>query len=394
MEYINISNNQILEKLNAEKAFEATGGICFVSGLMVFGVVGNMHVLVVFARKIRSSNHKTFICCLGVIDMIACTLSMPSNIIDLTHPLTFYYSVVCKIVRTINYFMCISSALILVIVTLDRYRKLCHPMGWQLTNRMAKRVCCLTILFSFGCSLPAFFIFGHRTVETGYQNLTGVQCSTNDDYIATNFPTIYNVILIVLAVIMVAAFVVMYALISHVILNHWKGTTREMLYRSDQRKRDFAESAFSISVADISVDTFESPDCFSDARKKVSEGSHKNCSSYRMNNISFAENSINVKNRAALIKETRRKTFMFFVIVAIFFLSYLPNLFIKLITYTNYEIFQHLTLTGATIYNIFTWFFYVNNVANPVVYFFLDVRFRKEIKTFYRRLWPGKFESC
>ena len=53
-----------------------------------------MHVMVVFGSKImQPSNHKTFIFCLGIVDMVACCVSMSFSIVDITHPLVFLHTV-------------------------------------------------------------------------------------------------------------------------------------------------------------------------------------------------------------------------------------------------------------------------------------------------------------
>ena len=378
MEHSNESDVQILDRLNSEEKEKMIGGIVFVSVLMLFGIIGNIHIMYVFSRKINQSNHKTFILCLGMIDILACTVSMPTTLLDLTNPLTYYYTTVCKLARNVNYFVCWSSAFILLVVTVDRYRKICHPMDWQINNQTAKGVCVVTLIFSLGLSMPAFFISGHRTIQTRHPNITGVQCSIDDEYLNTHYPTIYNIVLMTLAGILLVVYIVLYAMVSRTIFNRGKGTSAV----SNLEKKIAKGSKVSLvllSVINIPYEGKNPVDSVSQVdsvMRNTSVTSH--CSVEGFTNSSTRQHMYK-------FRETRRLTVIFFIIVAIYFCSYIPNLIIKLLTVAPYETFQHLEKNRAVLYNTFTWFFYVNNVANAVVYFFLDIKFRTEIQSFYCR---------
>ena len=353
------------------------GGIVLVCVLMAFGLVGNIHVLIVFTCKVKSSNHKTFICCLCLIDMIACTIGMPTTILDLANPLTFPNSIFCKIMANSNYFMCISSALVLLLVTFDRYRKICHPLGWQLNHNNAKTACIITLLVSYGLSLPSVFIFGSNTVEvmTLYSNLTGVCCSTDDKYITSNFATVFNGVLIFLAIIVFPALIFIYILISRVIMRRGK--------KEDTQHRDNTSSpkVFTIDTTEIeSASNARSNHIIQSQRDTIVLSKLQSSDVGSHETVAY---TMHMKSHSVMFRETRRKTIIFFFIVAIYMCSYLPKLVVTVLLYTNYEFFQNLDFSSALAYNTLKWLFFANNVANPVVYFFLDVKFRSELKLFY-----------
>lgn len=110
-----------LESLNYEKVKQNIGGIFFVSIAMVIGITGNLHVLFVYSFRMKQSNPRIFILFLAALDFITCAVGMPFIIIDLTNPLTFYAVTACKVLRFVNYFICLSSAFILLIIAIDRY---------------------------------------------------------------------------------------------------------------------------------------------------------------------------------------------------------------------------------------------------------------------------------
>ena len=109
-----------LNELNFEEAKQYIGGVVFVTIIMVIGIIGNAHVLFVYTFRMKPSNHRIFILSLGVLDMITCLVGMPFIIVDLRNPLTFTMISACKVLRFVNYFICISSALILTVIAIDR----------------------------------------------------------------------------------------------------------------------------------------------------------------------------------------------------------------------------------------------------------------------------------
>lgn len=133
-----LKEGKLLEELNHEEAKQYVGGIIFVTIIMIIGIIGNLHVLFVYTFRMKPSNHRIFILSLAVLDMITCTVGMPFIIVDLRNPLTFTMISACKVLRFLNYFICISSALILTIIAIDRYRKICVSLGKQISRQIAK----------------------------------------------------------------------------------------------------------------------------------------------------------------------------------------------------------------------------------------------------------------
>lgn len=371
MDNFSISERQFLENLNSEKMETRIGAVAFVGILLIFGFIGNLHVLAVFAFRMQPSNNRTFILCLAVVDIIACIIGMPFTIVILLHPLTFYDAIECKIVLNVNYFSCACSGLLLVVITVDRYRKICHPMGWQLSQKMAKFVCLLTITGSVGLTLPSFFIFGHNTVRTKYRNITGVQCSTDDEFVRTNYPTIFNLALMGLAITAFISFAVLYTLINRVIWNRGRQTLRKINSVHNEVRNG------NNSISEVTASKTHA----------LSDGSPRACLNdfAAIDKCVKAKINLNMTNQASIYKDTRRMTIIFFIIIAVYFCSYIPSLILRIIVFIKYDCFQNLAKSDDIVFHIFNWFFFVNNVANPVVYIFLDLKFRTELKLFYGR---------
>ena len=110
----------ILNELNNEKAKEFLGGVVFVSVMMVLGVLGNVHVLYIYFTRKKPSNHRVFILVLAGLDLTTCTVGMPLVIAHLRNPLTFTWTFACKSLRFVNYFLCTSSCLLLLVIAVER----------------------------------------------------------------------------------------------------------------------------------------------------------------------------------------------------------------------------------------------------------------------------------
>ena len=388
MGYQNISGAVTLTQLNNEEIYKNIGGLIFVSMLMITGLLGNLHVLVVFG-KMKPSNHRTFICVLAIVDMIGSTVGMPFVLVDLTHPLTFYMTAACKILRMVNYFIGTSSILLMLVVTVDRYRKVCHPLKWQLSGKMAKVVCCVVLIVSVGLSWPALILFGHTTIELGYNNLTGVRCSTDDKYANSPYQTYFNLMLIVMVLIALVAHIVLYSIICGVIKNH-NLNKLELKEIKSVRRGASCHSDNAVSTTEISIvsTTESSPPLQSIKQHERRNKKVHNSSKYRKTSVSEDknENTVHFKNNLKKFRETRRMTIIFFAIIAIFFISYVPHLTLKVIVYSQKDFLARLSRPGIILYNTFIWCFFINNSANPIVYMFLDIKFRAEVKAFYRHM--------
>ena len=386
MEVFNQSRTPTLEELNSEEVSKHVGGIIFVSVLMVTGLIGNIHVLIVFGLKMKPSNHKTFICFLGVMDLITSCVGMPFILVDLTHPLTFFMTTACKILRCLNYFTGLFSIFIMLVVSTDRYRKVCEPLGWQLSVKTSRIACVIVTLIAAGLSWPALVLFGHTTVQTGYANVTGVRCATADEYINSSYQLVFNIAIIVFVWVAFVVHIVLYSIICRVIRNHSLNNLQIKNIKSIKRVPT-PESA--ISTTDISVV------CVSDPSPQFTRKCEKMPNDLTVSSKSVKspdgsqKSSMHVKNQVKKFRETRRMTIIFFAIIAIFFISYIPHLTLKIVLFTQRGFLKSLSRPELLLYNTFIWCFFINNVANPIVYMFLDIKFRAEVMSFYRHLFLG-----
>ncbi|XP_060590484.1 uncharacterized protein LOC132745551 [Ruditapes philippinarum] len=122
-------------------------------------------------------------------------------------------SALCKSMRYIHYVVNNSSGLLLLVISVERYRKICHPFKTQLTARQTLYLCYGTIFFSAFIAIPAGVLYGASTIETGVENVTGRQCYVDDDLDQKVLFEIYQSVLMAESVISIVIFLVLYAFI-------------------------------------------------------------------------------------------------------------------------------------------------------------------------------------
>lgn len=110
-----------IEELNEVAATPFIGSVVLIVIIIIVGVVGNLHVFLVYLFRMKPSTHRIFILFIAVVDFLSCVIAMPFIIHDLRNPLTYYAQVTCKFLKFMLYSTCCSSALTLLVIAIDRF---------------------------------------------------------------------------------------------------------------------------------------------------------------------------------------------------------------------------------------------------------------------------------
>lgn len=171
-EYLPSDRNITLEFANQILVTRLIGGIIFVGILIVIGLVGNAHVIYVYSRKFKNSNYRIYVLWLAILDIFNCSVSAPMVVIYLCYPVTFQTEAFCKIYRFILYFASICSTCALVVIAIDRCRKVTAPLGIQITSVQARLLCSSCFVVSAVLSWPALILYRITEEPTGIPGLT------------------------------------------------------------------------------------------------------------------------------------------------------------------------------------------------------------------------------
>lgn len=423
-EIMNISRNTsfvhslTLQQLNDEEFHRRLAPVIYLIVLMVIGAPGNFLVLVVYSRYFPKSTHRTYIICLAVVDLAVCLISLPFEIIEMRFQYTFYNAIACKFFRANNNFLSLGSIFTIFSMSIDRYRRVCRPLRPQMTTRVSLFYCLGALLGSLLFAWPNFGISGIRLV-TLKQNITGSDCSLSDKYAKTIYPIVYGGVLFIIFLIVIVFLVVVYSLIARKIYKHSK--FREGFQTSTNSSTLTQTSSISKSGSkrsqnngnDIGLEQVNlAMTVLPETEANIHSGAQRNTS----NEVSKPEvvqteeklplsqpevakplsktsgiskgRSFKTKTTVTIAdrKRTAKITRITFTISLVFILSYLPHLVLSLMTAVKGGFVAKPGPIVSAVLPIVTRSIFINNVANPLIYGFLDPKFRNSCKKCFKTL--------
>lgn len=173
--------NETLNSLNADFSVRFTPLIVILGIAMMIGVVGNCFVIHINRRKTKLSSSEIFIMCLSIHDFITCFVEIPAEIYGLLHSINFTSDVACKMLKGIQGVSIMTSSILLLSVTYDRYRRICK-LERNMNQKTTKSICVLSMVIGILAASPIFVFYGKETVHLKNYNETGSACSISDLY--------------------------------------------------------------------------------------------------------------------------------------------------------------------------------------------------------------------
>ena len=158
---------ETLSTVFAERILPVT---IFFGILAIFGAVGNLCVLYVYTFRYPACNFRTFVIGLAATDFVSCLFVFPCEIVG--HRIWFSYpksaAWFCKLKTLVFAMAVMTTSLMLLLIAVDRYRKVCHPFESQIKPNTALRLCFVTLGVSFLMNLPIPILFGIQTENITY----------------------------------------------------------------------------------------------------------------------------------------------------------------------------------------------------------------------------------
>ncbi|CAH1775802.1 unnamed protein product [Owenia fusiformis] len=405
--------------------------------LSIIGTVGNALVMFVFSKKREKVSSTYFIMTLSFTDFVTCVVIMPMTVY-LTH-VNHRTSVdfLCKIYQFLITSNVPYSAFIMAAIAVDRYLCICHPFARVMTNFRAKIViACLTLCGIAVGILPCLStgIYGQKqnhtsvpvnvsldengtqsgnsSIITTYRNVTVTyivyegQCSPNNFYISNEARGTYKTTYTTLFLLSFLIVAVLYLMIYIFIMRHRMKKRRNkklqsyvgmekvpeaMPLKKKHKTRKISEAADVTSSPMNGSDRLNEKDTtrltvpctYADPESTqiteipdsgyVENGNHdtpqSKTSHHRTPKIS---GKLLDKNTMANI----RLAAMLFVVMIAFLITYLPALL--------------MSLALVKLNRIVFYIYFSHNVVNPVIYCYMNERFRLDLKSIlqceFRRL--------
>ncbi|KAH3859749.1 hypothetical protein DPMN_102572 [Dreissena polymorpha] len=132
---------------------------------VILGFVGNSTVVFIYLTKWKKNRTRVFILCLGILDWLNCTISVPLEIAVLLYPLSFDHHILCKVVRGLTFVINNTGSLVLVSIAIERFLVVHDPLkSRQLTPRFAKTLCLISFVVASAVVWPSFVFYGTHTL--------------------------------------------------------------------------------------------------------------------------------------------------------------------------------------------------------------------------------------
>ncbi|KAL3890828.1 hypothetical protein ACJMK2_003103 [Sinanodonta woodiana] len=364
--------NWTLDELNERQVQLLIPVIIFISIAMVVGTVGNALVLYVniFFIKLRNSTHRHFIIFLALADITFCMIGDPFVIGVLTHPYKFTNIIACKCFRAFTYFNAVVSVLVLFVIALDRYRRICRPYGNQFSIKSINAIFGFIVFISIILSMPSFIMYGKNTVQTGIAHITGISCFPEDIYINTMFPIAYNIFLYSVYIILTVLMCLFYISVWRQVRKHANSTkildpsyTNEPYTSTSTAERTVIEMNLERTLPRTKRTILDDLTTVKDLERCANMESKHNI----FDNRSINAKSINVS-----------KTL--FVVTVFFVLSFAPFLSLEVIIFLDKEIIESLDNISPVFYQLLWRSFAINFMVNPIIYGVMDRPFRLECR--------------
>lgn len=380
----------------------------------VVGSVGNGLVLFVFSRVRDKTTAQLFILALALIDLFTCMVIIPFTMFVEYTRYDIKYDFLCKLYQFLITFNVPLAAFIMVAIAVDRYFSICHPFLHAVTPRRARlTVFCLCIFaFSLGTITALGYGYGPYTtvgnVSVGVNSSGEVLLTTASAFdgssSSSNASAVFGGVGVVVEgagqAEVLSACQPMGNIISMKNLNYYQKfyasfyllsllavfVIYAFIYRSVVRRREWRRRQRSNRPATKSVVTMVTE--VEEVELRAKNGAPAaNCSNSNGNggksgncNVTACSEtqSLNSSEKKAS-KERRdfnflaniRTAAMLFVVTLVFIVSFLPAwlMAVRVLTY-------HIVVF---------YLYFVYNVANPVIYAFMNHAFRKELKRVFQR---------
>ncbi|XP_053406299.1 uncharacterized protein LOC128559144 [Mercenaria mercenaria] len=165
----------------------------FISIEAFIGFFGNIAILLVYSSRYKRINFRYFVLALALVDLTSCCTTLPGEVFSQLNWYDYQHAWICKVKSFFNVYTAWGSASILLVLAIDRYRKICHPCVWQIRCPVAFRLCGCCLMVSAIVSIPVLVLWGKQTYSYEHEgnNITVSVCEKSGKYADTVYPLLY-----------------------------------------------------------------------------------------------------------------------------------------------------------------------------------------------------------
>ncbi|XP_047211713.1 cholecystokinin receptor-like isoform X2 [Girardinichthys multiradiatus] len=380
------SNSSVLTRPATRAREMDSFRILLYSIIFLLSVFGNLLIIVVLTlnKRMRTVTN-SFLLSLAVSDLMMAIFCMPFTLIPNILEDFIFGATMCKIV---TYLMGVSvsiSTFSLVAIAIERYSAICNPLksrAWQ-TRSHAYRVIAATWVVSLLVMVP-YPVFSALKSFPKINGTVGHMCRL--DWPSKQAEqTWYVLLLFILFFIPGVVMIIAYGLISRELY-------RGIQFELSQNKETTGQKNGAGRVMPVPTD--DDDGCYIQVSKKPSFAVELPTLSSSTNTILNKTERARSNTSEAKLQAKRRVIRMLMVIVALFFICWMPLYSVN--TWKAFDLRSaSKALTGAPISFIHL-LSYTSACVNPIIYCFMNTRFRKALLSTFacccrnrlcRRIW-------
>ena len=225
------------QEINDEFSSHIAPVSAMVAAFSVTGIFGNLFVLYVHIFKYQSCNFRYFVLGLCAVDLTTSLTILPMEVYTQLHWFIFPSAAFCKLKSFLHVFLSVSTVYVLLLIAIDRHRKVCYPYSWQMTSRSVLKGYAICFLLTCVQSWTVIMRYSRRESVKEYKNtLVTVYTCTHDP--EKNVWRILYIVAMVPHFLVMAIMLVLYCLVGRQVF----GYVMKMRQQSQFRKRKSRDS--------------------------------------------------------------------------------------------------------------------------------------------------------
>ena len=402
-----------VEQLNEDKVIRLIPMFIYLLLISLIGIPGNGLVCYIYKTKYRMSGSRWFVFFLALTDIVLCVINIPLEFAISLYQYNFTNVVLCKSYMFLNAWSMQTLGFTFLSISIDRYRKVCQPLRWQIDLKKARILS--TVAVSAGCaiSLPLIWIYGIYDSKLEKYKVYVSECSFKSSSRDPSFAFYYLMFGMVLFTSELITICTMYCFIRKEIILHLyeknvhkqvgptlttaqsDGTSTSCLQNvaTDSAKEN-ASKQLKTDIESEMKATCEMKSSAPNTDDSLSDDADEQTTTTVIDGETNEFEMTSLPNKPPGLKRTKSKrrtrtrkaTFSMFLISLTFVLSYLPVLLLLLLRSVDEEFEPRLTDAGRATYKFFLRLYVLNCSVNPFIYGLSDSRFRGDCKDALNRI--------
>ena len=359
----------------------------------VIGVLGNAIILYFYLFRIKERGERYFIPLLAVVDLLGCVISPAYFLVS------YLSSTVCQVLYFLQIWIPGISGFTLLLISIQRYLLVCRPFGPRMTQYWKRVSFGIVCFVSLAYSVPLLVTAGVYEENNTIMNQTVTTKVCTYALHPTSSMSAYFIVLCLIVlfnIMLTAGFYIpvlrrinvslRFSSKKYEIQNEgYSGSNSETIPTSviNNGSLDHEQSGNSQTHAvDLEKNTTVSNSIKQEPPEKTDELQNKKETNGSLNNTSNNYKSAERKREKTYRMESaqRRVTIMFFSIIVVYVLTYIPPLVIMVLL-SNFEGKSFETMTpldfGVRVY--LGRIVILNHIVNPLMYGLFDTKFRKKL---------------